>query len=63
MIIQSYATAVAALIKINQSDLFRTRHFDNMLDPNVQRKSCLMSSALRLYDQCVPLRCTHWGFS
>lgn len=68
MIIQSYATAVqhlenlstAVLIKINQSDLFRTQHFDNMLDPNVQRKkSCLMSSAPRLYDQRVPLRCTH----
>lgn len=38
MIIQSHAAAVAVLIKINQSDLFRTQHFDNMLDPNVQRK-------------------------
>lgn len=38
MIIRSYVAAVAVLIKINQSDLFRTQHFDNMLDPNVQQK-------------------------
>lgn len=38
MIIQSYATAVNVLIKINQLDLFSSQHFGNMLDPNVQRK-------------------------
>lgn len=32
------STSTAALIKIHQSDLFRTLDFDNMLDPNVQRK-------------------------
>lgn len=43
MIIQSAVKllenlSTAVLIKINQSDLFRTQHFDNTLDPNVQQK-------------------------